>query len=342
MEQHHIDHHTPGETLHSTVREEGELFLIRILFLLSVLFVIIVTTLLLVSHTPQSKNVQAPNNTAEGSIQQLQVADALQTVQLEAKAAFVYDLDSEAMLYGKNEEAQLPLASLTKLMTILVAADLFKDVAAVTIDSRALTEDAGAGLLPSESWLPKDLFTFTLIQSSNGGARAIAGAAGAVGTTNNTDFESARERFVDFMNRRAKDLNLTQTYFINETGLDETTQVGGSYGSAKDVAHLMANLLVAHPELLEGTRHEALELSTVDSASHIAINTNTDLKEIPGLIGSKTGFTDLAGGNLVVVFDRGIHRPVVVSVLGSSKEGRFTDVKKLVDATLAALEEKTP
>jgi D-alanyl-D-alanine carboxypeptidase len=58
------------------------------------------------------------------------------------------------------------------------------------------------------------------------------------------------------------------------------------------------------------------------------------LNKIPSLIASKTGFTDLAGGNLAVIFDAGFEYPIIVVVLGSSQTGRFTDVEKLVNLSL--------
>jgi D-alanyl-D-alanine carboxypeptidase len=70
-----------------------------------------------------------------------------------------------------------------------------------------------------------------------------------------------------------------------------------------------------------------------DGFIHTAENTNKQVYSFPGLLGSKTGYTDYAGGNLAVVFDAGLNHPIAVVVLGSSLDGRFTDVRKLVDAT---------
>ena len=63
-------------------------------------------------------------------------------------------------------------------------------------------------------------------------------------------------------------------------------------------------------------------------------NTNEIISELSGLLGSKTGLSDVAGGSLVIAFDRGLNQPVVVVVLGSSAQGRFRDVKQLVEATI--------
>ena len=68
---------------------------------------------------------------------------------------------------------------------------------------------------------------------------------------------------------------------------------------------------------------------------HVAVNTDLDIGKIPGLLASKTGFTALAGGNLVVAFDASIGRPIIVVVLGSTEDGRFTDVAQLTSSSLA-------
>ena len=79
-------------------------------------------------------------------------------------------------------------------------------------------------------------------------------------------------------------------------------------------------------------------MTDVHGFTHNVENTNTSAAAIPGLIGSKTGFTDLAGGNLAVVFDVGLSRPVIAVVLGSTKETRFTDIEQLVNATFTHFE----
>ena len=62
------------------------------------------------------------------------------------------------------------------------------------------------------------------------------------------------------------------------------------------------------------------------------------MQAIPGLLGGKTGYTNLAGGNLAVIYDAGLNHPIVVVVLGSTLEGRFGDVETLVDATYGYIE----
>lgn len=336
---------TPREVLQEVIVEEEQTFAIRFLFLVGALLVVLVLLLYTLPSTAKLRLAQhVPTDTEEISEPPRTDAYAILNgvfpeVPLEADAAYVLDLQTGQALFSKNGDAQLPLASLTKLMTVLVAADLFGNTGEVAITPESLQVEGSTGLAPEDSWLSRDLFTFTLMQSSNGGARAIAAAAGgSLPIATRAEYEDAEKRFVENMNERAKELGLLQTYFINETGLDETAQTGGGYGSARDVAYLMGEMVKQHPDLLEGTSVDALALSTLENESRIAINTNQDIGSIPALIGSKTGYTELAGGNLVIAFDRGIGRPVIIAVLGSSKEGRFSDVRMLVKATFDYLE----
>jgi len=142
--------------------------------------------------------------------------------------------------------------------------------------------------------------------------------------------------FIDMMNKKAKEIGMKQTYFLNESGLDASENFAGSYGSAKDMALLFAYVLRSNHLLLEATSYEALDISSFEE-NHSASNTNKSIDNISGVIASKTGFTDLAGGNLVVVFDVGPLRPIIVSVLGSTAEGRFFDVEKLANISIRAI-----
>jgi len=138
---------------------------------------------------------------------------------------------------------------------------------------------------------------------------------------------------IEKMNEKVNELGLAQTYFLDEAGLDVSDTQSGAYGSAVDVAKMFAYALDTIPASLEAT---TLTDTWFDEGneSYPAINTNKIIGSIPGLIAGKTGYTDLAGGNLVVAFDAGLSEPIIVAVLGSTKSGRFTDVKKLVRATL--------
>lgn len=261
-------------------------------------------------------------------------------ISLEGQAVYVWDIEKEKVLYAQNEEAQLPLASIAKLMTVAVANQFISPNDTILIQDQNLYEEGDNGLLAFEEWNAKDLIDFTLLVSSNDGADVLASAAGAAKIVRSGSQEDSPEAiFVAEMNDFAKEIGLKQTYFLNETGLDPTKVTSGAYGSARDAALLMEYIVEHHPELVDATTVPTRDIVSLSNFVHTATNTNQNIGNIPGLIASKTGFTDLAGGNLVIAFDAGINRPIVVSVLGSSLEGRFTDVEKLVDATLKQIAE---
>ncbi len=256
---------------------------------------------------------------------------------LVAKAVYVYDVNAKKVIFEKNSDSQLPLASLTKLMTAITAMDMLPNDSKITIKKEFLAEEGDTGLLANESWKLKDLLDFSLVASSNDGARSIASVIGAFDLKTD-DYDLGRKDFIEKMNIKAKELGLTQTYFINESGLDVNTSTSGGYGSAQDVGNLLKYILVTNQDILEATKYKNFSVDS-DTTEHMAKNTNSSVSNIPGLLASKTGYTDLAGGNLAVAFDPSVGKPIVIVVLGSTINGRFSDVKSLVDASLEYVQE---
>lgn len=285
----------------------------------------------------EAEHAEVPAAIPAAAERALPTIDSYAEVALTAKAAYVWDVREQRALYQKNASLELPLASLTKLMTALVAADVLDEDATVEITVDAIRQDGDSFMTAGERFRFADLAALTLVTSSNDGAYALAAAAGsALGGANAIPADT----FVDAMNQKADEIRLAGTEFLNPTGLDLDERTGGAYGSARDIAFLMEYLVVEHPEVLAGTREMTRTFFDQAGLRFSATNTNEIVAEIPGLIGSKTGFTDLAGGNLVVAFDAGLNRPVVIAVLGSTREGRFSDVSTLVTHTQAALADK--
>ncbi len=254
------------------------------------------------------------------------------SVSVLAKSAVVYDVNKDVVLYGKNEDKVLPLASVTKLMTALLASEAMGKNRNVAISKYALETEGDSGLFANETWNIKKLIDFTLITSSNDGADAIATAVGGVFSNHSIEHDYEKEDiFVKMMNKKAKEIGLENTKYSNPTGLDEP--MGGGRGSAKDMSKLLTYIWENEPSVISETTIFETDFVSEDGFVHHAENTNKYVNEIPGILGSKTGYTDLAGGNLAIVYDAGMDHPVVVVVLGSTLEGRFDDVKKLVDAT---------
>lgn len=252
------------------------------------------------------------------------IPDTYGDIKLQGHAAIVYDLRTGETLYERNAEAQLPLASLTKLITIYAADDALSTTSPVTITSSALSADGDSGFKEGEVFAYNDLARIALVASSNDATQAIAEAASERRSVSNTDLLASV----------ASALNLHQTYAVNGTGLDESTVRSGGYGSAKDVAILAAAVLAKNPSIARATVTPSLTIRSAAGVAHTLPSTNPDIMHVPGALLSKTGFTDLAGGNLVIVYDAGIAHPVAIVVLGSTREGRFSDVQALLADTL--------
>lgn len=287
-----------------------------------------------------SQNIASASGTSTVNIssETIQEGDPFAQLTLEAEAAYVLDATQDTVLFAKNADKRLPLASLVKLMTVLVAANGAPDSTTITVGADDVAMDGDTGLLVGEKWRLSNLADYTLITSSNDGASALAATIGSQGqVAYDMSRDEAKKRFVARMNQTAQDLGLTRMSFSNATGLDTSTTTSGAYGTAQEVGELMRYLITERPSLVERTSDVRFRMESRSGASHIATNTNVSADELSGLIASKTGYTDLAGGNLVVAFDVGIGRPVVAVVLGSSYEGRFADMRSLVDATRRAV-----
>ncbi len=237
--------------------------------------------------------------------------------QLTAKAAIVYDPADGRVLYEKNAMTQLPLASLTKLMTAEIVLTTESPDTPVRITASDLALQDSWGLAAGDTLPLHDLLKLGLIASSNNAMQAAA--------------ESLGNDYLQKMNDVAQNLGLAQTYFLNPTGLDVNSDTSGAYGSAYDVARLAALFYKQYPSYFELTQNDRVSIS-VGGRTVTAHATAAPLLSISGFIGAKTGYTDLAGGNLVALFDVEVGHPLVAVVLGSTQTGRFDDIRTLVNA----------
>lgn len=264
------------------------------------------------------------------------VADPFASVSLIAKSAIVVDLTTGKVLYSVSPDTQLPLASLTKVATTLAVSEVLSPDAIVTIPPHQTPDGAPIRLTTGETWRLQDLIDFTLVASSNEGAEMLAATADSAMTAKYPQ-APASDPVLWRMNALAKELGLTNTYFLNVSGLDLSTTQSGAYGSAHDVATLIAYAASTSPSLFSETTRNTIQVTAQSGQTVTVVNTDAALPSIPGIIMGKTGYTDLAGGNLAVVFDVGPAHPVVAVVLGSTEDGRFTDMQQLVPAAEAAV-----
>lgn len=234
---------------------------------------------------------------------------------LQARAAVLYEPETGALLFQKNAHTPLPLASLTKLMTIQTVLAHKSNGEVVYIDERHGTGTGVSPLRHGEPVAINDLARLGLVASSNA---AVAAAAASMG-----------DAYLNEMNRAARERGLTKTYFLNPTGLDINDSVAGAYGSAFDVARMASAFLRQHGDLF-GETGEEQEIMDALGRQLVATPTAAPIAHIEGFIGAKTGYTDLAGGNLVAAFEvRG--KTYIAAVLGSTREGRFNDIATLIE-----------
>lgn len=259
------------------------------------------------------------------------------TTTLVARAAVVYDIDKHAVIFAKNKDDKLALASITKVLTAVTAEEMAPLGTTVTINSQFLAVDGDSGFYKDEQFKLSDLINYSLVTSSNDGMTAIAGAAGAF-QTQNPDPTLSVDSFVQDMNTTAIKAGMQNGEFHNPSGLDISQTEAGDYASALDVAHLFAYTLAHYPDILSATKYPNISVTSLNNITHKGSNTDTLVNSIPGLVASKTGYTDIAGGNLAIVFDPGLSRPIAIVVLGSTYDDRFSDVKTLADKTLEYIE----
>lgn len=273
--------------------------------------------LFLPQRSPKVANLQ--NTTASST------PNAYAFVTVQAKAAIVYDLAKHKILFAKNSSAQLPLASITKLLTIYTAVKELGMDAPIPITYADIKVDGDSGFKPGEVFRLKNLSRITLAASINDGAAAIARATAA------HEGIPVPRMLAD----SAAALGLSQIYALNGTGLDPNTAISGGYGSTYDVALLAGAFLKEAPGIAEATTQSTVTATSNIGLVHTKKNTDPYVTTMPRVLLSKTGYETLGGGNLVVIFDAAFNHPIAVVVLGSTEKGRFTDVNTLIAATFA-------
>jgi D-alanyl-D-alanine carboxypeptidase len=260
--------------------------------------------------------------------------DVFDKIAVQASAYVVYDISTNKTIASKNKDVIMPLASITKVATAFMAHHYLTQKTIVVRSFDTLPEGE-SGIKEGSLWEKESLIKYTLLVSSNDGARVLARGVGeSLGAQ--TEKESLAF-FLEKLNEDLKKFGYRTLYFYNETGLDESTTLNGGYGSAEEVAHFMARVYSQNPVFFDETyKKESVE--QFSEIRRVAQNTNKGADKTSGLLASKTGFTDLAGGNLAVVVDLDYGHPVVIVVLGSTYEGRFSDVETLRQAAFESVQ----
>ncbi len=246
------------------------------------------------------------------------LANSIEALPLKAKAISIYDVDRSERIYGQSDYEVMPMASLAKTMAVIIALGEKNGEAVVSITENSLHEAGDNSLLLDEKWKLDDLIRFSLILSSNDGITALS--------------ENDAE-FIEKMNAKAKRIGLFKTTFNNPSGLDIDEKVSGAYTTALEANKLAVYALRAYPEIFNSTALYNPTFKSLSGFEHPILNTNSLLPKIPNLLFSKTGNTDLAGGNLSVIYKNDAGKRLAITILGSTTLGRFEDMEKLIEAT---------
>jgi D-alanyl-D-alanine carboxypeptidase len=127
------------------------------------------------------------------------------------------------------------------------------------------------------------------------------------------------------MYSEAKNMNLFETSFGDVTGLDIDATTPGAVGSAENVATMLQNIYFDDTDIVDKTAFQSFNIYSKNGIIHKAQNTNIVAGQIVGFLGSKTGLTNIAGGNIAFAMNVGLNHAVFVSILGSTEDGRFDD-----------------
>lgn len=232
--------------------------------------------------------------------------------QITASAAVVMDASTGAILAAKNPDQRLMPASTTKMMTAYIALKSYSPEEIITISRSQDAIGKSTKFTLGEQYQVNDLLQAALINSGNDAALSLA-----------DHFPSGYHAFVERMNLQALKWGLKNTHFTNVSGVEEDNH----YSSAYDLA-VIAHHFISEPLLRQIVGLPQATISSTDQKySHTFENTNELIKEIPGVIGIKTGWTENAGECLVTYLDAD---PDLILVVLNSND-RFQDTRNLID-----------
>lgn len=255
-----------------------------------------------------------------------------------ARSAFVYDATTGTVLFAKDSTTLRPLASVTKLLTAATVLSNEDPATRIVLADSAL-HDHIPPFQKGETWEVGRLTSLMLVRSSNDAARALALGVGA--RLADSENEAVAQRaFFRAMSEQASHWHLSQmlSYGIKSvSGLDETGNIPTVMGTAEEAAQLLLCAFERYPDVIAQTQNATVTYQNVHGTTYTVDNTNRIIADIPGLLASKTGLTESAGGNLVLLYKAENGHIIAISVLGSTKDGRFTDARSLVVATTILL-----
>ncbi len=245
------------------------------------------------------------------------------TLEISGKSALLMDITTGTVLFEQNAHEKLAPASVTKVMTMLLIMEAIDEGRIGWNDTVTASEAAAAKggsqvyLKVGETMTVTDMVKSIAISSANDCACAMA-----------EHIAGSESAFVDMMNKRAAELGMNDTHFVNCTGLDDGADAASHLTSAHDIAIMSRELMKNHPDIQKFT---TIWMDTVRNGAFGLSNTNKLVRFYPGATGLKTGFTSAAGYCLSATAEReGLH--LVAVVMGSTtSQDRFNACKQMLD-----------
>ena len=237
---------------------------------------------------------------------------------LSAKNALAYDLTNEKILFSKEPNERVPMASLTKIMTAVISLEHPKNGASYVVSQDDLVGEDSMGLTSGEVLSLDDLLYGLILHSGNDAAETLA-----------SNFPGGRIAFITAMNEKAKSLGLSNTHFTNPTGLEGD---GNQYTTAYDLLVITRFALENFPEFKEVAA--TFDYTINQSATHKEFDLENEtnlLTSYPGVKGVKTGYTPEAGLCLVTYLEYKNHK--IISILLGS-DNRREEMKQILDYSL--------
>lgn len=242
-------------------------------------------------------------------------------MEISAKSAILVDFNTGKVLYSKNENEPLAMASMTKVMSMLLIMEKidegslkYDDIVEISTESSSMG-GSQIFLNPGDKYKVVDLLKGVAMASANDAVVALAEKT-----------YGSKEHFIEAMNKKAESLGLKNTHFVNVHGLDEE----GHYSSAYDMS-VMARELLKHEKILDFTRVYEEYLTKPDGSQIWLVNTNKLVRFYDGVDGLKTGFTQKAGYCLTATGKKNNLRLISVVMGEESIEKRSSDTVKLLN-----------
>ncbi len=241
--------------------------------------------------------------------------------ELTAKSVLVYDLTDKIVLFEKNPKEKLPMASLTKIMTAIIALENPKKDDNYLVKKECIVGESMMGLNEGEVLTLEELLYGLVLRSGNDAAEVLA-----------TNYEGGRAAFIKAMNDKAKALGLKDTNFTNPSGLEGD---GNQYTTAYDLLVITNYALKNFPTFSKVCSTVEFKIDkTLKHKEYILENETNLLTTYPGVKGVKIGYTDEAGLCLITYLDYKGHK--IIAILLNS-ENRRSEMKELLDYSLKTL-----